>query len=135
MPLLGSRTFGLDAPLRTETRHRVLKWGVLMLVLQDAGVLWQLQEQRSTLQAASLLGMGGAVESGGPLDALDESGGEPSAASAARRSALLACMAMTAATVALNAPRRVSAWAVGQCQARLPPEPPAGTPAKATTMM
>ena len=36
VPLLGSKTFGLAAPLREETRHRVIKWGVLMLVLQDA---------------------------------------------------------------------------------------------------
>lgn len=87
-PFVACKTCGLDAPIRASTRDGIVKWGVIMMVIQDGFVLWLLQGMH-TGEGAVPLGTG----------------------------APLACLALTAFSVVLNLPRRVSHFVLGSCEA------------------
>ena len=87
LPLVGCKACGLDAPIRASTRDGVVKWGVLMMVLQDGMVLWLLQAMHTGDEAL-------------PLTAWP-----------------LSCIALTSFSVLLNLPRRVSHFVLASCDA------------------
>ena len=58
LPMIGCRSCGFNAPIRKETRDAVVKWGVILLVLQDGTV---------PMPMASF-GVGGEFGQGGKYD-------------------------------------------------------------------
>lgn len=87
LPLVGCKACGLDAPIRASTRDGVVKWGVLMMALQDGMVLWLLKAIHTGDEAL-------------PLSAW-----------------ALACISLTGFSVMLNLPRRVSHFVLASCEA------------------
>jgi len=97
VPFIASRTFGMDAPLRDSTRVLVIKWSVLMLLLQDCSFLWML-----------LVGNSEGL--------LSEDAVEETDSLAVRQQVMRLCTLVTLANVIFNFPRRTSAWAVARCE-------------------
>ena len=104
VPFLGCKAWGFHAPVRQATRDTLIKYAVLFLVIQDGALLANLFSYNSET-ISRLFGEG---------DFDDESQVEE-----LRRYALMAAAGMTILSLVLNVPRRVSAWAVASCQARL----------------
>ena len=87
LPLAGCKACGMDAPIRASTRDGVVKWGVIMMVLQDGMILWLMQ--------AIHTGEGALPLAGAPLT----------------------CFALTGVAVIVNLPRRLSHFVLGSCEA------------------
>ena len=85
--MFSCKTFGMDAPLRASTRDGIVKWGVLMMVIQDGFVLWLLQGLHTGPEAIELAAV-------------------PTY-----------CLALTILSVLLNLPRRVSHFILASCEA------------------
>jgi len=86
LPLASCNACGLDAPIRASTRDGVVKWGVLMMVIQDGLVLWVMQSIHTGEGAIALTTV--------PLMTLS----------------------LTAFAVVLNLPRRLSHFVLGSCE-------------------
>lgn len=87
LPLVGCKACGMDAPIRATTRDGIVKWGVLMMAIQDGFVLYVLQGMHTGEEALPL-------GTGAPL----------------------VCLLLTAFSVALNLPRRVSHFVLASCE-------------------
>jgi hypothetical protein len=87
LPLVGCKACGLDAPVRGVTRDGIVKWGVLMMAIQDGFVLWVMQALHTGEEALPL-------STGAPL----------------------ACLLLTSFSLVLNLPRRVSHFVLASCE-------------------
>lgn len=88
LPLIACKACGMDAPLRSATRDGIVKWGIIMMVIQDGFLLWLLQGIHTGDDAIPL-------DTGAPL----------------------VCLALTAFSVVLNLPRRIAHFVLASCEA------------------
>lgn len=87
LPLAGCKACALDAPIRSSTRDDVVKWGSLMMAFQHGMVLWLMYDTHLD-------------EDGTPLEPMP-----------------LACLVATLIALLFNAPRRLSHFVLGTCEA------------------
>jgi len=87
LPMVGCKTCGLDAPIRSSTRDGVVKWGILTNAFQHGIIGWILFTMHTGSAAVTL------------------------------SSIPMSCLVATSAAVVLNLPRRISHFVLASCEA------------------